>query len=370
MTVSDSATAGAGAGLPPPEGAVAGFVEAAAARLGIPGVAVGVWANGREDFACHGVTSVENPLPVTRDTVFLLGAVTKTFTATALMWLVEDGLVDLGSPVRRYLPELRLADEQAAAQMTVSNLLDHTAGLDRGLVIDTGEGDDALAAEVARLTDPPLLAAPAERASHSQAGYNLLGRVIEKVSGMPYEQAVAEFVLDPVGLEDSLFAPGDVLTRRFAVGHVADAEGKPAVSRRWKGTRANNPGGGLASSVSDLLCWARFHLGDGRTRRGERLLPTASLRQMREPTVTVRSSALADTIGTCWFLRDVDRVRTVWQGGSGFGQFVELLLVPERDFAVVSASNAGPHGVSANRAIVRFALEHHLGLVDAGLRGA
>ncbi|MEU9045203.1 MULTISPECIES: serine hydrolase domain-containing protein [unclassified Kitasatospora] len=364
MTVNDTGTTGADAGLAPPDSALAGFVEATATGSGIPGVAVAVWANGQETFACHGVTSVDDPLPVTPDTVFALGSVTKTFTATALMWLVEDGLVDLGSPVRRYVPQLRLADEQAAAQTTVSDLLNHTAGPDRGPVLDTAEGDDALAAEVARLTDLPLLAAPEERASCSQAGYNLLGRVIEKVSGMPYEQAVAEFVLDPLGLEDSLFAPGDVPRWRFAAGHTTDAEGTSAVSRRRNGTRANNPGGGLSSSPADLLRWARFHLGDGRTQRGEHLLPADSLRQMREPPGTVRSSALADAIGTCWVLRDIDQVRTVWQGGSAFGQFVELLLVPERDFAVVSASNAGPQGIPGSHAIVRFALEHYAGLVD------
>ncbi|HEY4994349.1 MAG TPA: serine hydrolase domain-containing protein, partial [Nakamurella sp.] len=88
------------------------FVEATATRFGIPGVAVGVWADGQEVHACHGVTSVDNPLPVDRDTVYLLGSVTKTYTATALMRLVADGRVELDAPVRRYVPELVLADER------------------------------------------------------------------------------------------------------------------------------------------------------------------------------------------------------------------------------------------------------------------
>ena len=122
------------------------FVEATAKEFGIPGVAVGVWADGREVYACHGVTSVDNPLPVDRDTLFLLGSVTKTYTATALMRLVAEGRVELDAPVRRYVPELVLADERAAAEITVLNLLNHTAGLDWGIIVDTGEGDDALAA--------------------------------------------------------------------------------------------------------------------------------------------------------------------------------------------------------------------------------
>src|SRR5689334_15012118 len=90
------------------------FVAATATKFGIPGVAVGVWADGRELYACHGVTSIDNPLPVDRDTLYVLGSVTKTYTATALMCLVAEERVGLDMPVRRYVPELRLADARAA----------------------------------------------------------------------------------------------------------------------------------------------------------------------------------------------------------------------------------------------------------------
>ena len=76
----------------------------------------------------------------------------------------------------------------------------------------------------------------------------------------------------------------------------------------------------------------------------------------RQPTVALRGSSLGDAIGIGWFLRDVDGVRTVGHGGSANGQFAELLAVPERDFAVVSLSNAGPDGIPFNQAVVRWAL--------------
>src|SRR5207244_3881534 len=104
-----------------------------------------------EVYACHGVTSIENPLPVDRDTMFVLGSVTKSFTATALMCLAAQGRVDLDAPVRRYVPELTLPDERAAAEITVFQLLNHTAGLDTRIRAETGEGDDALAAYVAKM---------------------------------------------------------------------------------------------------------------------------------------------------------------------------------------------------------------------------
>ena len=197
-----------------------------------------MWADGREVYACHGVTSIENPLPVDPDTLFLLGSVTKTFTATAVMRLVADGKVELDAPVRRYVPELVLADERAAAEITVLNLLNHTAGLDWRVIVDTGEGDDALARYVAKLAGLELIAPPGARASYSQAGYNLAGRIIEKVTGLTFERAVASLVFEPLGLSHSFFAASDIMTRRFAVGHNRGEDGTLSIARQWKDARA------------------------------------------------------------------------------------------------------------------------------------
>jgi CubicO group peptidase (beta-lactamase class C family) len=279
------------------------------------------------------------------------------------MRLVADGTLELHAPVRRYVPELALGDEQSAAEITVLNLLNHTSGLGVGYIADTGEGDDALATYVAKLPELELVAPPSARASYSQAGYNLAGRILEKATGLTYERAVSSLVLQPLGLSHSFYARDDVMTRRFSVGHNVGADGTPAVARLWRRWRGDNPGGGLASSVDDQLRWARFHLGDSGP-AGDSVLPTGIRRRMQEPTVELRGSALGDSIGICWFLRDVDGVRTVGHGGSANGQFAELLLVPERDFAVVSLSNAGPDGIPFNRAVVRWALQHFLGVVD------
>jgi CubicO group peptidase (beta-lactamase class C family) len=346
------------------DGALSGFVTATAQKFGIPGVAVGVWAGGREIYACQGVTSLENPLPVDRDTLFLLGSITKTYTATALMRLVADGLVDLTAPVRRYVPELQLADAQATNEITVLNLLNHTAGLDWGLILDTGEGDTALATYVSKMMELKQVAAPGVRASYSQAGFNLVGRIIEKVTGKSYESAIAALVLEPLGLLHSFYNRDDILTRRFSVGHNPDKDGVPSVARLWRRWRGDNPGGGLAASVSDQIRWARFHLGDGHSPSGVQVLPTEQLRQMQAPTVALRGSALGDAIGISWFLRDVAGVRTVGHGGSANGQFAELLMVPERDFAVVALSNASPNGIPFNQAVVHWAMESYLGVVE------
>ena len=164
--------------------ALADFVEATAKEFDIPGAVVGVWVDGRELIACHGVTSLDNPLPVDRDTLFVLGSVTKTYTATAIMRLVEAGRVELEAPVRRYVPELRLPDEGAAAQITILNLLNHTAGLDTRMVFDSGDGDDALAGEVAKMAEVTLIGPVGAQRKLVQQRYLtfiVIGRKLEPV---------------------------------------------------------------------------------------------------------------------------------------------------------------------------------------------
>ena len=90
---------------------------------------------------------------------------------------------------------------------------------------------------------------------------------------MPYEQAIASLVFEPLGLSHSFFAPMTVMTRRFVVGHNPGEDGTLSVSRVWRGPRCRNPGAGVASSAADLLRWARFHLGDGRAESGVEFCP-------------------------------------------------------------------------------------------------
>ncbi|MFG2881269.1 serine hydrolase domain-containing protein [Streptomyces sp. NPDC048297] len=343
--------------------ALAEFVAATAGEFDVPGVAVAVLADGRETFVSHGVRSIEDPLPVDEKSLFPVASISKSFTATALMRLASEGRVELSAPVRRYVPGLRLADERSAGRITVMNLLNHTAGLGWNLM-DADAEDLSLPAFVDRMATLDVIAPPGTRASYSQAGFNLAGRVIEKVTGVPFERAVTSLVLEPLGMSGTCYDLDDAMAGRFARGHNRGEDGTMRAVRPWNvyraGGRANNPGGGgLVSCASDLLRWARFHLGTG-----EGVLPVEALRSMRTQTVALRGSTLGDAFGICWFLRDVDGVRTVGHGGSGHGHFAELLLVPERDFAVVALANGGPDGYRFNQSVARWALEHHLGVVD------
>src|SRR5215218_9502013 len=130
-------------------------VEAAMAQLQIPGVAVGVYYQGQEYVRGYGVTNVDYPQPVDGDTLFRIASITKTFTGTTVMRLVEQGLLDLDARVRTYLPDFRVADALASEQVTLRQCLNHSAGWLGDDAEDFGRGADALAKYVASMAKLP-----------------------------------------------------------------------------------------------------------------------------------------------------------------------------------------------------------------------
>ena len=297
-----------------------------------PGAAVGILYDGEEQVAGFGVTSLENPLEVTPDTLFQIGSITKTFTGTAAMRLVERGELDLDAPVRTYLPGLTLSDEGVAASVTMRHLLTHTGGWIGDHFDDFGDGDDALARICDSMSALPQLTPVGEVWSYNNAGFYLAGRVIEVAADVPYEQAVQELVLGPLGLEETFFFAEDVMTRRFAVGHHRNEEGPPTVARPWPIGRAHHPAGGLASTVRDLLRYARFHLGDG-----DGLLSRTTLEEMQTSQVEVGS--IFEQVGITWSISERTGTRLIGHGGGTNGQIAFFFFVPEHRAAFAILTN-------------------------------
>ena len=339
-------------------------VAETAAGLDVPGVSVGVLHEGVEHYAFHGVTSIENPLEVDEDTLFQFGSTGKTFTSTALLRLMEQGHFDLDTRVKDVLPELRLKDASVAERVTILQLTNHTAGWSGDLFTSTGDGDDALEVFVKRLVDAEQVTPLGETVSYNNAALSVAGRVIEKVTGLTFERAIKELLFEPLGMTHSFFFPNEIMTRRFVVGHEQRPDGSIHVARPWALPRNGNPAGGISANAADQLAWARFHLGDGTAPDGTRLLSEKHLKQMQAPTVDMRGSALGDYVGISWLLRDVDGVRFVGHGGTTNGQHSEFLMVPERDFAVISMTNCGPNGPMFNDAITKWALSTFLGITE------
>jgi len=325
-------------------------------RLEIPGVAVGIWQKGREHSAGFGVTSVENPLPVTSDTLFQVGSISKTFTGTMLMQLAEQGKIDLDAPVCRYIKDLKLRDKNVTKQVTTRHLLTHTGGWVGDYFNDFGSGDEALAKMVKDIAKLPQIMPLGKIWSYNNTGFNIASRLIEVMTGKPYEQSAQEMLFDPLGLNMSFFYPSDILfTHRFVCGHYNEGN-KPLVSRPWAIGRAGNGVGGVVSSVKDLLAYARFHMGNG-----NRIIKRNTLKKMRVPQVDAGGRG---KIGITWFINKAGSLTRYSHGGATNGQQAIFLFIPEKDFAITILANSDNGGVLNNN-LINLALEIYFNIKPA-----
>src|SRR5262249_49908020 len=232
----------------------------------VPGVAFGVRRDGRATIRGFGVTSVEWPRPIDAGPIFPLASISKTVTTTAVMRLVEQGKIDLRAPVRKYLPDFRVADDAASREVTIWHLVTHTSGWE-GQLSATDKGDETLARFVAGLSTNMQLAPPGAAWSYNNAGFGVAGRVIEVVTGQTFSDAIDDLVFRPLGLKLAFTRVGDVVAHWPAIGHVAAPGGPPGMQRTFS-LGSTLPAGGVAMSMDNLLEYAGFHLGDGRGANG------------------------------------------------------------------------------------------------------
>jgi CubicO group peptidase (beta-lactamase class C family) len=307
----------------------------ALARYKVPGVVLGITSEGQDLVRGFGVTNIRHPLAVDENTLFQIGSTTKTFTATAAMRLVEQRKLALDEPVRSYLPDFSMRDPSVTERATMRHLLTHTGGWQGDFFPDTGNGDDALARYVRLLADVPQLTPLGAVWSYNNAGFSVAGRVIERIVGTTYEAALKQLVLEPLGLTRSYLFPSEVMVHGFAVGHAASGD-KPVVLQPWPIIRGAVPAGGIVASMTDQLRYARFHLGDGSTEGGGRLLSRDSIALMQKPT----PATCEYDIGLAWRIRDIGGVRHVFHGGFTYGQLSFFTLVPQRKFGFALATNS------------------------------
>lgn len=315
---------------------IVALTEAKMQEFSVPGVAIGIFDNGTITTRGLGVTNVEDPIPVNDHTVFPIASISKTFAATMVMRLVEQGKLDLKAPVRKYLPEFKVRDEGVSRDVNVWNLMTHTAGWE-GQVSGPERGTDTLRNFVATvMPDLMQVAPPAAAWSYNNAGFSVSGRVIEAVTGTSINQAVRDLVFAPLGLAHAGSTAGEFMVNRFAAGHgVRD---RVAFLQRPFSPSVSVTAGGVGLCITDLLSYARFHLGDGTAPDGQRLLSKASLELMRA--TQLRKQSTDDDIGLGWHLRHVGNLRVAAHGGTLSGHILLLEIVPEKNFAVGILTNS------------------------------
>ena len=307
-------------------------------RLKVPGVSIGIYHKGQQFTAGFGITSVEHPLPITADTLFQTGSISKTFTGTLMMMLVEQGKVDLDTPVKKIIREFRVKDKDVTARVTIRHLLTHMGGWVGDYFNDFGNGDGALSKMVKDIARLPQVQPLGTIWSYNNTGFNVASRIIEVVTKKPYEQAIQEMLLDPLGLDMTFFYPSDILfTHRFVVGHQK-VKDKVSVARPWAIGRAGNGVGGVVSTVQDLLKYARFHMSNGK----KNIISGKSMKAMRAPQVDAGARGL---MGITWFIRKVGDLTAYGHGGATNGQQAYFFFIPDQDFACAILTNSDDGGI-------------------------
>ena len=316
-----------------------------AAKHKVVGAAAGIWSSGEQVVAATGTANLRSGVAVTTDTVFQIGSITKIYTATLVMQLVDEGLVELDRPVKTYLPDLRLGDPGATETITVRQLLAHTSGLEGDFFEDFGRGDDAISRYVEGCADLPNLYEPGTMMSYCNAGWVILGRVVEVLRDKPFARALTEHLLAPAGLHSSPTMAEEAIMFPVAVGHFPDPADpdQRVVAPQWSLASASAPAGALqCASIGDLLGFARLHLAEGVAPNGERVLTQDSARAMREPQVDLPDRfTLGDQWGLGWILMRWGGKQFVGHDGGTLGQSSFLRLLPGSDQAIGLLTNGG-----------------------------
>lgn len=311
---------------------------------GVPGAALAVVIDGEIVDHAVGVLSTATGVQANTESVFQIGSITKVWTATLVMQLVDEGLVDLDEPIRTYLPEFRLGDESATGSITVRQLLTHQAGFEGDIFTDTGRGDDAIEKFVDLLAEMPQTFAPGFMFSYNNAGYIVLGLLVERLREKTWEQALVEHIAVPLGLERVSPSPYEAILHRAAVGHVGPGEdGVPTAAPIWAMARSNEPAGSmLAMTARDLAGFARMHLSGGTAPDGTVVLSRAAAEAMRATSISLPViTGLGAAWGLGWEIDRDDDVRLHGHDGNTIGQASYLRIAQDAQVAIVLLTNGG-----------------------------
>jgi CubicO group peptidase (beta-lactamase class C family) len=314
------------------------YIENEMRDVHIPGLALGIVHND-EVVHLRGFGEADRAgRAVTPQTPFILASVSKTFTAVAIMQLVESGKVDLDAPVRRYLPDFRVADENASAQITVRHLLHHTSGLPEdssfGPMLSNDIRDEALSDRVRALEDVQLSHGVGAEFEYTDPNYDVLGLVVQTVSGQSYESYIADHVFAPLGMRHSYTNQVDARRNGLATGH-----------RSWFGyprpfeapySRAAMPSSYLISSAEDITHFLTMQLNGGRY-QGRSVLSPEGIAAMHAP--AVRQGTRDIFYGMGWESRSLGGVPVARHDGTNANFYADMVLDPGTRWGVVILTN-------------------------------
>ncbi len=301
-----------------------------AAEEDVPGAALGVWAEGQEIAAvAYGVLNAETGVRATADSLFQIGSVTKVWTTTMIMQLIDEGRLSLDTTVAEILPGVRLGRDDASADIRIRHLLTHTSGVDGDIFTNTGRGDDCIERYVGELAEAAHIFPPGAAFSYCNSGFILLGRIIEVLDGRIWDASLRARLIEPLGLTRTVTLPEEAIRHRTATGHRDHPRQNQPVPV-WGLPRSSGPAGLVTAGAEDVLAFARLHLDAGVAQDGTRLLSQASAEAMQQQSIEIPGLGDgADAIGLGWMLHRWDGRRIFGHDGSTIGQRAYLRIDPE-----------------------------------------
>lgn len=318
----------------------------------VPALSIAVWHENTLYQAASGILNIETGIAATTDSIFQIGSITKVFTASLVMQLVSSGQVELDKSVKHYLRDFQVADPDATATITVRQLLSHTSGLESDLYPDdTKQSGNLIARYLDRCNLLPQVYQPGRGFSYSNAGYAILGRLVEVVLGVPYFTVVEERIYKPLGMGHAVAHPMNTLRYRAAMGHFP----KPGYPKQWQlapvcyGCMGLAPAGRLTTSAADLITFAKVHLNEGQAASGEQWLSVDAVAAMQQLQVALPpySASQVTNWGLGWSLINSEdhnqqkQAPIIGHGGQTFGQSAVLRILPQQNSAFAALTNVG-----------------------------
>lgn len=315
-------------------------IELQRQQADVPGVALAIVQGQHVVYAGgFGSTAIEDScLPVSPHTLFRIASTTKPLTGTAAMHLVEQGKLNLDTPIRNYVPWLNFSRKGAAEQITLRLLLSHRSGLPTEYQRNGNRDPTGLEAYVREeIPALPLLAPPGTEWHYSNPGINLAGYVVEAVCGRYFSEAMEELIFAPLQMSRTTFELAVAMTYPLAQAHHLNEQGQWSVLHRFWDRAAGNPSGGAFSTVLDMARFAVLHLNQGRF-EGRQLLSSASIREMHTPQSNLVTST-GKQYGLTFFVERYKGMQRIehWGGCDSFSS--RFVLAPEAGLAVIVLHN-------------------------------
>ncbi|WP_052350364.1 serine hydrolase domain-containing protein [Paenibacillus gorillae] len=314
------------------------------------GLAVGIVKDDEILFAGeYGTADISTGDAVVPSTLFHQASVSKTFVAMAVMQLVENGVVELDEPLINYLPYFEMEDERYG-DITIRQLLSHTSGMpdEEDYAWDRPEFDEqSLERYVKSIAPRKLLTEPGCTFAYSNIGFEILGDVIAKVSGMSFEQYMKENILEPAGMKSSSFLKQEI-EANLAAPHVRKADGSEVyVSEVFPYNRAHAPSSTLYTNVEDMCQCMLMHLNQGAENGIYNALKSSSYAEMWKPQASIGEEQESGHIGLSWFLGEHKGIRTLSHSGWDTGFLSDLFILPDNKIAFIVMTNGDYNDLSS-----------------------